>query len=306
MLIQITAVCNSELVNGLSRGKKELLLPPCSALMSESPFQKFKFAKRETNTSPRSLEIEPGVEGKSSLAEVVAPNETPKRRKLSGKVEVFEEGQGGLPERLGNSPLRMIIVGTNPSGHAWKSGHYYSNPNNNMWKILRQTGIAPPHVAGAQDDYRLPADAGVGFLDVGCGVPGTHLSKFSSSAMQGWSTGFYQRMADHMHRASSAIGCTCGRCGAPSMVCFAGKRQWMELLNLGKKGKEKLTRVDGGKQTTIRPAGWPFPSTTEVWVLPSTSGAAPMTVEERVSPYREVAEVLARIPWPREINCSCC
>jgi len=149
--------------------------------------------------------------------------------------------------------------------------------------------------------------SGVGFLDVGCGVPGTHLSKFSSSAMQGWSTGFYQRMADHMHRASSAIGyglpcclgrggggmwsafgahslyfavlygrcinckteklvevgcnfgsvscsCTCGRCGAPSMVCFAGKRQWMELLNLGKKGKEKLTRVDGGKQTTIRPA----------------------------------------------------
>jgi len=58
-----------------------------------------------------------------SLAEVVAPNETPKRRKLSGKVEVFEEGQGGLPERLGNSPLRMIIVGTNPSGHAWYAFH---------------------------------------------------------------------------------------------------------------------------------------------------------------------------------------
>lgn len=47
--------------------------------------------------------------------------------------------------------------------------------------------------------------SGVGFLDVGCGVPGTHLSKFSSSAMQGWSTGFYQRLSDHMQRASSCL-----------------------------------------------------------------------------------------------------
>ena len=31
-----------------------------------------------------------------------------------------------------------------------RSGHYYSNPNNNMWKILRQTGIAPPSVSGSQ------------------------------------------------------------------------------------------------------------------------------------------------------------
>jgi hypothetical protein len=37
------------------------------------------------------------------------------------------------------------------------------------------------------------------------------------------------------------------------MVCFAGKRQWMELLNMGKKGKEKLTRIEGGKQTGVRP-----------------------------------------------------
>jgi hypothetical protein len=47
--------------------------------------------------------------------------------------------------------------------------------------------------------------SGVGFLDVGCGVPGTQLSKFSSSAMQGWSTGFYQRLSDHMQRASSSL-----------------------------------------------------------------------------------------------------
>lgn len=32
---------------------------------------------------------------------------------------------GGLLEKLGSSPLRLIIVGHNPSDHAWITGHYY-------------------------------------------------------------------------------------------------------------------------------------------------------------------------------------
>ena len=31
-----------------------------------------------------------------------------------------------------------------------KSGHYYSNPSNWMWRLLKGTGIAPPHIRGAQ------------------------------------------------------------------------------------------------------------------------------------------------------------
>ncbi len=79
----------------------------------------------------------------------------------------------GVPEKLGDRPLRLIIVGHNPSAHAWQSGHYYSNPSNHMWRLLISTGIAPPGTRGAEDDDRLPAAAGVGFLDVGCGHPGT-------------------------------------------------------------------------------------------------------------------------------------
>lgn len=41
----------------------------------------------------------------------------------------------GLPEKLGDAPLRLIIVGHNPSEHAWKSGHYYSNPSNRYFLI---------------------------------------------------------------------------------------------------------------------------------------------------------------------------
>lgn len=51
--------------------------------------------------------------------------------------------------------------------------------------------------------------------------------------------------------------------------------------------------------------GWPFPGSTQVWVLPSTSGAAPMTREERVGPYKQLAQEIARIKWPVDMpSCS--
>lgn len=39
---------------------------------------------------------------------------------------------GGLVEKLGRVPLRLMIVGHNPSAHAWSTGHFYSNPSNHM------------------------------------------------------------------------------------------------------------------------------------------------------------------------------
>lgn len=80
---------------------------------------------------------------------------------------------GGLPEKLGlGSPLRLVFVGHNPSEHAWRSGHYYSNPSNRMWRVLATTGIAPLD-AGPLHDDALPQSRGVGFTDVGAGQPGT-------------------------------------------------------------------------------------------------------------------------------------
>jgi TDG/mug DNA glycosylase family protein len=81
---------------------------------------------------------------------------------------------GGVPEKLGDAPLRLIIVGHNPSSHAWASGHFYSNPSNWMWRLLKDQGIAPPSlIRGAEDDGKMPAACGVGFTDIGTGTPGT-------------------------------------------------------------------------------------------------------------------------------------
>ncbi len=42
-----------------------------------------------------------------------------KRRRLSAPASLTEEVPASLPEKLGDHPLRLIIVGHNPSDHAW-------------------------------------------------------------------------------------------------------------------------------------------------------------------------------------------
>lgn len=37
---------------------------------------------------------------------------------------------------------RLLLIGHNPSDHAWHSGHFYSNPTNRMWPLLRKSGCA--------------------------------------------------------------------------------------------------------------------------------------------------------------------
>lgn len=62
-------------------------------------------------------------------------------------------------------PLRVIIVGHNPSEKAWELGHYYGNPSNRMYKLLSTAGIIPPDFT-ASNDGDCPITSGVGFTDV--------------------------------------------------------------------------------------------------------------------------------------------
>lgn len=48
--------------------------------------------------------------------------------------------------------------------------------------------------------------------------------------------------------------CTCGQCGVPQVIAFSGKRQWSELINIGKRGKARVTNIPTGLQPTdLRP-----------------------------------------------------
>lgn len=68
------------------------------------------------------------------------------------------------------------------------------------------------------------AVAGVGFTDLGTGHPGTDSSSFSSAVLLTWRDEFYERLRNHLRRTAAAMGCSCGRCGAPALVAFSGKR----------------------------------------------------------------------------------
>lgn len=57
-----------------------------------------------------------------------------------------------------------------------------------------------------QGDDCMPEEVGVGFTDVGSGIPGTDSSQFDSATFQGWGAGFYDRLAAHMAAASESIG----------------------------------------------------------------------------------------------------
>ena len=239
-------------------------------------------------------------------------------------------------------PLRLLIVGHNPSDMAWEQGHYYANPSNWMWKILLETGLAPSeHVKGCHDDFKMPCVAGVGLCDVVC-ERGTDSQKFSGEYIKkSWRQSFYDRIYFCARTVAQQHGCNCEKhsCGGPSIVAFSGKRQFIELFDsrhakkresdssivtrklpnesadqqysaTGGHGVKVITKscfcpaqVDYGRQAVV-PVGWPLDTqTTEVWVLPSTSGAAAMSKSARIGPWMLLADRVKSIPHPRLLSC---
>ena len=208
-------------------------------------------------------------------------------------------------------PLKLLIIGHNPSDHSWESGYSYSNPSNNMWKLLVRGEIIPS--AWTSDDCpRLAGELGIGFTDAGT-EPGNDANAYGRAVMKEWREDLYARLRGHLCRASGrAIGgeegdvadeiddaaktwrATAAAFG-PSVVAFAGKRQYAQLFDTIPK------RVEVGKQPPgSLPPRWPFcEDATEVWVLPSSSGRAAMTREARETPYLELGARLAEVEWPR-------
>lgn len=182
--------------------------------------------------------------------------------------------------------LELLVLGHNPSEHAWGSGYFYSNPSNRMWLLLTGQslsraadlsfpGVLPRH-AVISEQNRLPDKYGVGFTDLGL-EPGNDASCFGRAQMLLWAGGLFARLAAHERRAEG---------GAPAFVAFTGKRQFAMIF------RRAPGKLDFGEQA-LRPEGWPWPAdSTRVWVLPSSSGRAAMTHEARIAPYRDLAQAI--------------
>ena len=183
--------------------------------------------------------------------------------------------------------LRLLFIGHNPSDHAWSSGYPFSNPSNRFWNLLRSGSIVPDNWRPCDADA-LPALLGIGWTDLGC-EPGSDASEFKRAALLRWRTDQYDRLNAHLARVAAWNGGDTAS-HAPALVAFAGKRQWASLFEPPLPGG-----FPHGVQSS-RPPGWPLPPSTEVFVLPSSSGRAVMTAAERQGPYAELGRRLAMLP----------
>lgn len=196
------------------------------------------------------------------------------------------EFDGRLPASAEEVPLRLILIGHNPSEHSWNSGTGYSNPSNRFWCTLRQAGILPsswrPGASLHTLANNMAGDLGIGLTDV-LTCPGSDANEFSHAVMLEWRASLYSRLRGHICRAG----------GAPCLVVFVGKRQWTHLF------PRVLPRCHSGLQKTM-PPGWPLPSETKVYVVTSPSGRAVISQGTRLAEYATVASALERVAWPLE------
>lgn len=78
------------------------------------------------------------------------------------------------PERSRMDNRALLLQSEQP---VCQRGFFWFLLHTRMWPILKKTGIAPAVVQSAYDDDLMLPLAGIGFTDVGCGVPGTDRSK---------------------------------------------------------------------------------------------------------------------------------
>ncbi|CAI5726632.1 unnamed protein product [Peronospora destructor] len=298
-------------------------------------FDRFRFdAKRKRNED--ALDTCPGVKNYSENDEEHTAKVFGKRGKhkakepererdppLSGKWQerwhaicdnCFEHAH--TCEHYPEHRLRLLIVGHNPSDHAWKTGYSYSNPTNRMWRLLTGTlspqswkGILPTAAKIAEQNI-MPHVLGVGFTSIGL-EPGNDASKYGKTTMEAWRDNFFLRLRRHAgqvcicnHNNDIAIKhgddgkiTKCRFAHAPMLIAFSGKRQFSWLFS------PPLSKIERyGRQTRL-PEGWPHElrADSEIWVLPSSSGRAAMTTAQRTMPYQQLAESVRQIPWPNEL-----
>ena len=163
-----------------------------------------------------------------------------------------------LPDVLGPN-LRVIFVGTAAGAESAEVGHYYAGRGNRFWRTLHEVGLTPrqfePH------EFCNLLQYGIGLTD---------MSKLGSGMD-------YQV---HAHQFDAANFEANVRNYRPRAIAFNGKKAASVWL-----GSKATRALSYGPLTDRRPD---FP---DVFVLPSTSGAA--RSHWNIAPWRDLAARLA-------------
>jgi double-stranded uracil-DNA glycosylase len=151
--------------------------------------------------------------------------------------------------------LQVVFCGTAAGAVAARVGAPYAGPGNRFWWVLHETGLTPRELAPSE--FRELPRYGIGLTDV---------AKFTSGSDASLGRSDFD---------AAAVVTKIERY-APRILAFVGKRAAQEVLG---------SRVDFGPQPARLGAS-------EVWVVPSTSGAARGTWD--LAPWRALADAARR------------
>ncbi len=157
-----------------------------------------------------------------------------------------------LPDYLAPG-LRIVFCGTAAATTSAARGHYYSDPRNEFWLLLKESGLTPKRLA-PEEDARV--------LDFGIGL--TDLAK---------------------HTAASSDAGLGGHYAIPGFVAKIERVAPRWLAFHGKAAAKAVSRARGhGSAVALGPQSWTV-GTSSVFVVPSASGSNrnPKRLEGRAS-----------------------
>lgn len=160
-----------------------------------------------------------------------------------------------LPDLL-RPGLRLVFCGTAAGTASARAKAYYAGPGNAFWRTLHETGMTPVQLAPAEFE-RLP-EYGIGLTDICKVLHGSDLE-----------VGTAEFDIDGLRARIAAV--------EPEILAFNGKNAARGALEAA---------VDFGPQPEQIGGA-------EVWVLPSTSGAAKRFWD--VGPWQDLALALAPV-----------
>ena len=183
---------------------------------------------------------------------------------------------------IGDSPMHTLMIGHNPSNSTWETGHYFANPTNKFWKLIDESELLDSvqyenadEIVQINDDMMVAS--GFGFTDF-IETPGNDANSIKMADIIANREVFMKRIENYANSINSQL----------KRLCFVGKKQWKQQFS------QPLAKCEHGLQVAdLRPSHWPKQiNDLDIWVLPSPSGRAVISNNDRLKPYLLLSEAL--------------